>query len=54
MTSFTYIAAVIVLLAIMQLYRLVRRGQYSGLNALAGVSYVAAIAYGLYAIAKSL
>ncbi len=54
MTPFPVIALVIVLLAVVQLFKLVRSGHYSGLNALAGVSYVAAIAYGLYAVAKSL
>ena len=52
--AFTIICAVIVLLALMQLFRLVRHGHYSGLNLLAGVSYVVAIVYGLWALAKSL
>lgn len=54
MTPFTFIAAAIVFLAAVQLFRLARRGHWSGLSSLAGVSYVVAIAYGLYAIAKSL
>jgi hypothetical protein len=54
MTAFTVIAAIIVVLAVLQLVRLVRGGHYSGWNVLAGVSYAVAILYGVYAVAKSL
>ena len=52
MTAFPIIAFVIVMLAVVQLFKLVRGGHYSGLNMVAGISYVVAIAYGVWALAK--
>jgi len=52
MTAFPIIAFLIVMLAIVQLFKLVRSGHYSGLDKVAGVSYVVAIVYGLYALVK--